>query len=138
VAGILAAVGESSRVEFGGAVLQRAAGCFVHSRPVTSNHPARLAYRIRFVRDDMALAGIYHTHPRGGRAGAFSPDDVAVQQRLGVPSYVGVLGSPGCVVAIRRLGSVSADSSSVAWTLSPRRTTHARCRRLDVRQQRLQ
>jgi hypothetical protein len=86
----------------------------------------------------MALVGIFHTHTPGGHAGAFSPDDMAVQRRLGVPSYVGVLGSPGCVVAIRSLGRISATSPSAAWTPSARRLAHARCWRLDVLQQRLQ
>jgi proteasome lid subunit RPN8/RPN11 len=102
VAGILRAAAASGRVEYGGAVFERGNGCHVHSTPVTSNEANRVAYVIRVVQG-LRLAGLYHTHTPGGRAGKFSPEDRAEQKRLGVPSYMGIV-SPRGAVLIRALG----------------------------------
>jgi hypothetical protein len=102
VAGILLAAASGSKVEYGGAVFERSHGCYVHSIPVTSNEPNRVAYVIRVVHGQR-LAGLYHTHTPGGHAGKFSPEDRAEQTRLGVPSYVGIVNPRGAPL-IRTLG----------------------------------
>jgi hypothetical protein len=103
-AGILVAAQMSRRVEYGGAVFQLGAQCFVHSAPVTSNQPSRVAYTIRTAHGRMRLAGIYHTHTPGGHAGEFSACDRVEQRRLGVPSYLGIIGARDGGLTIRSLG----------------------------------
>lgn len=103
VAGLLAAAAGGTRVEYGGAILQRDAHCFVHSAPVTSNLPDRLGYVVMFPHGQLKLAGIYHTHTPGGHAQDFSAVDVDAHLQLGVPSYIGTLGYTGCRLTVRSL-----------------------------------
>ena len=115
MAGILQAAASSERVEYGGAVFERSHGCYVHSTPVTSNEPGRVAYAIHIVQG-LRLSGIYHTHTPGGHAGKFSPEDRAEQKRLGVPSYLGIVTARGNVL-IRTLGEPAGLSPPIlaAW-----------------------
>jgi proteasome lid subunit RPN8/RPN11 len=117
VAGILEAAQRSRRVEYGGAVFQHRAKCFVHSEPVTSNQPNRLDYVIRTARGSMLLVGIYHTHTPGGHANEFSECDRATQKRLGVPSFVGTMVARGGVVTIRSLGEADGGATAHAAAL---------------------
>jgi proteasome lid subunit RPN8/RPN11 len=103
-AGIRAAAETGWRVEYGGAVFARGPQCFVHTEPVTSNQPSSVEYVIRIAPGRMSLAGIYHTHTPGGHAREFSACDRAEQRRLGVPSYLGILGARSGSLTIRSLG----------------------------------
>jgi len=114
VAGLQAAAASSIRVEYGGVVFQRDAHCFVHSIPVTSNQPSRLDYVVNLERGGMPLVGIFHTHTPGRYAGSFSDDDIATQKRLGVPSYLGVLGNQGRSLTIRCLTGAQVGAVSCA------------------------
>lgn len=109
VAGILAAAEISRRVEYGGAVFRRDAGCFVHSNPVTNHLPSQLNYRVRSAQGHMVLVGVFHTHTPGGHADVFSEVDVDTQRRLGVPSFIGTLDARGRKITIRLLDGVDAD-----------------------------
>jgi len=102
MAGLTTAAAMSWKVEYGGAVFRRADGCFVASDPVTNREPARLKYRVRSDRSTV-LAGIYHTHTPGGDADSFSDGDIAMQQRLGVPSFIAVLDSRGRMLTIKSI-----------------------------------
>jgi len=103
VAGLLAAIAKSRRVEYGGAVFQRDVRCFLHSIPVTSNRPSQLEYRVQAARRDLVLVGIFHTHTPGRYAHQFSERDVAVQRQLGVTSWLGTLDGGGRHLTIRSL-----------------------------------
>lgn len=103
VAGLLAAATSSRRVEYGGAIFQRDAHCFVHSVPVTNNLADRLGYVVSSPRGHLRLAGIYHTHTPGGHAQAFSAADVDTHLRLDIPSYIGTLEYTGCRMVVRSL-----------------------------------
>ena len=102
-AGLLAAAAKSRRVEYGGAVFQRDARCFVHSIPVTSNLPSQLEYRVQAAHRNMLLVGIYHTHTPGRYAHLFSERDAAVQRQLGVASWLGTLDSGSRHLTVRSL-----------------------------------
>jgi proteasome lid subunit RPN8/RPN11 len=113
VAGILDAAQRSRRVEYGGALLQYGAQCFIYTDPVTSNRPNRLDYVIRTARGRMLLVGIYHTHTPGGHVSEFSECDRAAQKRLMVPSCVGAMTARGDGVTVRSLGEVDDNGSNV-------------------------
>jgi proteasome lid subunit RPN8/RPN11 len=100
--GLAAAAAMSWKMEYGGAIFRRADGCFLHTAPVTTREPARLKYRVR-IGHGMVLAGIYHTHTPGGDADSFSDNDIAVQQRLGVPSFIAVLDDQGRMRTIKAI-----------------------------------
>ncbi len=102
--GIRSAAALSRRVEYGGAVFRRGPECFVHSIPVTSHQSSRVEYLIQNAHGHMLLVGIFHTHTPGGHASEFSPHDREEQRRLGIPSYVGVIGARSHEVAIHALG----------------------------------
>jgi hypothetical protein len=104
IAGIRVAAEMGWRVEYGGAVFERGQQCFVHSEPVTSNLPNRVEYTIRTRTGQMLLAGVYHTHTPGRHASEFSACDQAEQRRLGVPSYLGIIGARRGSLTIRSLG----------------------------------
>ena len=105
-AGIRSATALSRRVEYGGAVFRRDPECFVHSTPVTSHQATRVEYLIQKAHGRMLLVGIFHTHTPGGHASEFSPHDREEQTRLGIPSYVGVIGARSNEVTIHVLGEV--------------------------------
>jgi hypothetical protein len=106
MAGIMVAAGMSRRVEYGGAVLRSGPQCYVYSAPVTSRHRNRVEYIVR-PKHGMLLVAIYHTHTPGGHASKFSPHDREEQKRLGVPSFVGVIGASAGQVTIRVLGEAA-------------------------------
>jgi len=103
-AGIRVAAAMSQHVEYGGAVFQVDAHCFVYSEPVTSHQPSRVEYTVQSVHGRMLLAGIYHTHTPGGHADEFSPHDRKEQKRLGIPSYIGAISTRTGEVTIHALG----------------------------------
>jgi hypothetical protein len=105
VAGLVAAVLKSRRVEYGGAIFQREAGCFVHSSPVTTNEPNRLEYVVGSSHGNVVLAGIYHTHTPGRYAATFSEGDRDTQARLGIPSYLGTMDAAGVELTVRCLSA---------------------------------
>jgi proteasome lid subunit RPN8/RPN11 len=106
IAGLRVATAKSRKVEYGGAVFERNADCFVHTTPVTSNHPSQLEYALEIGDGHLQLVGIYHTHTPGLFAGVFSKADVSTQRRLGVPSYVGTSSAGGRITVIM-LGSTA-------------------------------
>lgn len=86
---LAAALTEKSRNEWGGMVLRNSAGGFVHTDPVTSNNDANVVYKLK-VPEGHTPAAMYHTHPCDHQnSHKFSPNDVAMVQKLGIPSYIG-------------------------------------------------
>lgn len=106
--------------ESGGAVFRRSEHCFVHSNPVTSHLTNRVEYVVPRNIRDLTLAAIFHTHPSGRYAREFSLHDRDVQKQLGIPSYLGAIGSRSGKVSIRVLGDeIAAPRNASASLGSP-------------------
>lgn len=74
--------------EHAGLILQNPDGKYTYTAPVTSRQHDHFALRAA-LQKGWNIAGIYHTH-LGSDADAqlFSPDDLAMASKLGVPSYI--------------------------------------------------
>lgn len=90
----LAAVAEAlplSRTTEHAGALYALDGCHYFTTPQTSGGADTVKVRVQFP-GNARLAGIYHTHPNNGSTSAlFSPDDVAIQIALNLPSFIGVV-----------------------------------------------
>lgn len=91
VAALKLAMPRSDRFENGGVIVERG-GSFFYSEPVSNGQTGHIQFRAG-VRKGDRLVALYHTHPSDEpQSRLFSWDDVAEAQKLGVNSYIGVLG----------------------------------------------
>lgn len=89
VAALDVAMRLGGHIEYGGAILQRAADCFLFTEAVTIGETGKIGFRVAR-KKNVEWVAIYHTHPGGGRyADRFSPADMETVRSSGKSSYIG-------------------------------------------------
>jgi hypothetical protein len=85
-AALTLAIVSTDGTEYGGAIYQ-CDGMFGFSKPRSSGSDYAINVRVK-VPSNCALAGIYHTHPKGFLSERFSPDDLLVVCTMRLPSFI--------------------------------------------------
>lgn len=83
----LSELGDDSQ-EDAGLILQNPEGKYTYTHPLSSSQHDHFGFRAA-LQNGWKIAGVYHTHPGSDADGqVFSPDDLSMAAKLGVPSYI--------------------------------------------------